>query len=117
MNFFIGQGAYKSQDGYYIVEIGIYPVGEIPPYLKNQNLLPYILENDIESYVVGYLRWDPEFLKDGPEVWSGSKRKLIFFEEYEGSNITVVWKNNSTVIINDIELHLPYQTYDYRRFW
>lgn len=117
LNFCVGQGSFESPDGNYVIEIGVYPIGDVPPALDNSELLPYIVQNEIDAYVVGRLKWDPEVQPDGSEVWTGENSKILFFDQYDGSEISVVWEGKSTVVINGIALEVPNQMFDYRRNW
>lgn len=118
MDLCIGQGASESPEGNYMVSVGVYPVGDIPPTVGNRNareILSYIAQNDIDAYTIAYLKWDPTVQTDGAKVWSGENSKIIFFDRYDHSDISVAWENESTVTINDITLKIPGQVFDYRR--
>ncbi|AFQ45880.1 DUF5412 family protein [Desulfosporosinus meridiei] len=41
------------------------------------------------------------------------KSKIIYFQ-YKESNASIRWQDDSTVIINNVELHMPNEKYDYR---
>lgn len=42
------------------------------------------------------------------------KPKIIYFQ-YKESTAFIKWKDDNTVIINNVELNLPNEKYDYRR--
>lgn len=116
MNLCIGQGASESPEGNYMVSVGIYPVGDIPPHLdRSEEMLSYLAQNDVDAYVIGHLNWDPTVQSDGSKVWSGKNSKIIFFDRYDHSDISVAWEDESTVVINEIALKVPGQVFDYRR--
>lgn len=115
MNLCIGQGAFESPEGSYIVSMGVYPVGDIPSTVDDPEILSYIAENDVDAYIIGYLKWNPDVQPDGSKVWSGENSKIIFFDQYDHSDISVDWENESTVIINGVALKVPNQVFDYRR--
>lgn len=111
----IGQGAAASPDGEYMIKIDICPVGDLPPYLAVAELIPYIVEHDMEAYVVGYLWFNPTVDEDNVKIWSDRNRKIIYFDQYDGSALTFAWADASTVEINGVALEVPRQTFDYRR--
>lgn len=118
MNLCIGQGASESPKGTYMVSVGVYPVGDIPPTVGKGNareILSYIAQNDVDAYTIAYLKWDPTVQSDGSKVWSGENSKIIFFDRYDHSDILVAWEDDSTVVINEIALKVPGQMFDYRR--
>ena len=118
MNLCIGQGASESPEGNYMVSVGVYPVGAIPPTVGKGNaseLLSYLVKNDVDAYTIAYLNWDPTVQSDGAKVWSGENSKIIFFDRYDHSDISVAWEDESTVVINEIALKVPGQVFDYRR--
>ena len=41
------------------------------------------------------------------------KPKVIYFQ-YKEREASIRWKDDSTVVINNVELHLPNEKYDYR---
>lgn len=116
MNLCLGQGASESPEGNYMVSVGIYPVGDIPPYLSHpEEILSYLAQNGVDAYTIGYLKWNPTVQSDGAKIWPGENSKIIFFDRYDHSDISVVWEDESTVIINHIILKVPGQVFDYRR--
>lgn len=115
MDLCIGQGSFESPEGNYIVSMGVYPVGDVPPTLDNREILPYIAQNNVDAYIIGYLKWSPNVQSDGSKVWSGENSKIIFFDQYDKSDISVAWENESTVMINGVALKVPNQVFDYRR--
>ena len=101
-----------------MVSVGVYPVGAIPPTVDKGNageLLSYLVQNDVDAYTIAYLKWDPTVQADGAKVWSGENSKIIFFDRYDHSDISVAWEDESTVVINEIALKVPGQVFDYRR--
>ena len=99
-----------------MVSVGVYPVGDIPPHLnRSEEMLSYLAQNDVDAYVIGHLNWDPTVQSDGSKVWSGENSKIIFFDRYDHSDISVAWEDDSTVVINEIALKVPGQVFDYRR--
>ncbi len=117
MDLCVGQGRFESPDGNYMIDIGVYPIGNIPPYLDVDEILPYVIQNDIAAYTIGRLKRDPVVRSDGAKVWSGEDPKVIYFDKYDGSEIPVIWEDETTVKIDGIALKVPDQVFDYRRNW
>ena len=65
--------------------------------------------------MVGYLWSNPTVDEDNVKVWSDRNRKIIYYDQYDGSAITFAWADASTVVINGVALKAPRQTFDYRR--
>ncbi|WP_281274638.1 DUF5412 family protein [Lysinibacillus telephonicus] len=43
-----------------------------------------------------------------------NKRTKKIYWRYREENATIEWLDDSTVIINNVQLELPHETYDYR---
>ena len=102
----IGQGASESPDGAYRVTVSVCPAEALPPDINEEGL---------EAYVVATLWSEPTVNERGETVWSDAHTKCIYYNRYDSSEVSLFWKDNSTVVINGRELTVPKGRYDYRR--
>lgn len=111
----IGQGASESPDGAYRVTVSVCPAETLPPDLYGEDRLAYINEEGLEAYVVATLWSEPTINERGETVWSDAHTKCIYYDRYDGSEVSLFWQDSSTVAINGRALAVPNGRYDYRR--
>ncbi len=114
MNIAVGHCSSESPSGDYWITLHLYPVsdtGDLRPmidtgYMSFDDLRRQIERGELETYIVGRLRWDPE-VKPSRIIWNAENGRAFIFGKYNGEPSTITWLDDHTAVINGIRLYVP----------